>query len=340
MAVTTNTLGGNETVATASGNYVPTPGSAGLETQVGGAPTTVSAAASAAGNGIGAGNLMETDIDDYLFRFNSDDTPLMNLMLKAKKVKVESPEVDHYMIDEPRSSVTLSTAVQGNANTQQTTLTLASTDANIVRPYSTLLVNGVDGYDGETATPGKPLMLFVTGIDPTSGNPVVRPVNGKRAGNAEYGSIADTIPSGTKLTILSNALYETQKEVEPDLIIPQPSTVYLQKRGMNQIVSDYFESQRKRIPFTKAMIAEQAIQNFKVRGNRTLWAGRKGKFKVNVPKMGMQYVYFTEGVRWQFKRELEHEGTWTFEKFIALANSLYSLRKFSIRINVFYLVFS
>lgn len=31
--------------------------------------------------GIAPGNLIETDIDQELFRFNSDDTPLMNLML-------------------------------------------------------------------------------------------------------------------------------------------------------------------------------------------------------------------------------------------------------------------
>ena len=93
---------------------------------------------------------------------------------------------------------------------------------------------------------------------------------------------------------------------------------------MNQIVSDYFDSQKKRIPFTKALIAEQAIANFKVRGNRTLWAGRKGKFKVNVPKLGMQYIYFTEGVRWQFKRELQHKGKWTYEKFIALAKMFFT----------------
>ena len=93
---------------------------------------------------------------------------------------------------------------------------------------------------------------------------------------------------------------------------------------MNQVVSDYFESQRKRMPFSQAVIAEQAIANFKVRGNRTLWAGRAGKFKVNVPKMGMQYVYTTEGLRWQFRRELEEPGTWDFDKIIAMAKMFFT----------------
>lgn len=301
-----------------------TTGTSGRKTIVAGEAATVSNAAEATG-GVAAGNFIESDIDEELFRFNSDDTPLMNLMLKAKKVKVNSPEVDHFMIDEARSCVTVSTDM-APTNQMQGVLPLEAADQTLPRPYSTLLVKGVDGYDetGRNATPGKDLMLFVTGYDPTTNNPVVRAVNGPRQNPSDEFCALPAIPKGTVCVILANSLYETQKEVDPDLIVPQPSKVYLQKRGMNQVVSDYFESQRKRIPFSKAIIAEQAIANFKVRGNRTLWAGRAGKFKVNVPRMGMQYVYCTEGIRWQFKRELQHEGAWTVERIIALAKMFFT----------------
>lgn len=301
-----------------------TAGTSGNPTQYPGQPATVSSAAEATG-GLDAGNFIESDIDDELFSFNSDDTPLMNLMLKAKRVKVNSPEVDHFMIDEPRSFVTLSNTMR-QTDSMQGVLPLRSSDQALPRPYSTLLVKGVDGYsaDGATKTAGKELMLFVTGYDPTTNNPVVRAVNGPKTSAADEFCTIPEIPSGTECVILANSLYETQKEVDPDLIVPRPSKVYLQKRGMNQVVSDYFESQRKRIPFSKAIIAEQAIANFKVRGNRTLWAGRAGKFKVNVPKMGMQYVYCTEGLRWQFKRELQHEGAWTVERIISLAKMFFT----------------
>lgn len=175
-----------------------------------------------------------------------------------------------------------------------------------------------------TATPGRDLMLFVVGHDSTTNNPVVRAVNGPKASPSDEFCTVPAIPRYTTVVVLANSLYETQKEVDPDLIVPRPTRVFLQKRGMNQVVSDYFESQRKRIPFSKAVIAEQAIANFKVRGNRTLWAGRPGKFKVNVPKMGMQTVYTTEGLRWQFKRELQHSGKWTVEKVIALAKMFFT----------------
>lgn len=275
--------------------------------------------------GIAPGAFVETDIDEELFRFNSDDTPLMNLMLKAKRVPVSSPEVDHYMIEEPRASVRTNKDV-AEASTAQLILPLDGRDQNLLREYSTLLVKGVDGYaeDGKTRTPGRSLMLFVIGRDPSSNNPVVRAVNGYRNAASDEISFCPAIPAGTEVVILANSLYETQKEVDPDMIVPQPTRIYLQKRGMNEVVSDYFDSQKKRIPFTRAIVAEQAIANFKVRGNRTLWAGRAGKFKISVPRMGMQNIYTTEGIRWQFKRELQHIGDWSIDNVISLAKMFFT----------------
>ena len=303
-------------IVEANGAITTTTGSTGLNTQAPGNPATVSSIASATG-GINAGNFVEVDIDEELSRFKSDDTPLMNLMLKARKVKVETPEVQHFMIDEPRSSVTTTTKVTASASESSFELPLGDTDKAIPRPFGTLLVKGVVGEDG------KDLMLFVTGPKDGVGNPICRAVNGKKISGSDFCETPE-IPAGTTCVILSNALYETQKEVDPDLIVPQPTTVYLQKRGMNQVVSDYFDAQKKRIPFSKAILAEQAITNFKVRGNRTLWAGRKSKFQLNVPKMGIQSVYTTEGVRWQFKKELPHTGKWTVEHIIALAKMFFT----------------
>lgn len=331
MAEVKETLGTGESIQVMSGGQAPTPGSVGVHDQLGGAPTTVSKIANSnvdannVAKGIAPGEFAEVDIDEELFRFKGDDTPLMDMMLKAKKVKVDSPIVQHYMLDEPVSYVTVKTGVSTAASSgaQSRSLVVADTDKEIVRPFQTLLVQGVNGYKGTTETPGKPLMLYVTGID-SNGDPVVRPVNGYLASGSEYGKIPP-IPAGTVCTIMSNAMYETQQLVEPDTFVPQPSEVILQKRGMTHIVSDYFDSQKKRVPFKDAIIAEQAIRTFKVRGNRTLWGGRGGHFKVNAAQgMGMQDVYFTEGIRWQFKRIYNHSGDWTYREFIALAKLFYT----------------
>lgn len=314
----------DEATVVEGGYQQPTPGSAGVQAQLPGAPTTVSSVAGATG-GIGSGNLVQSDIDQELFKFKSDDTPLMQLMLKAKKVKVTSPVVKHYMIDEPRSNFATESALAAST-TQQAVLPLSANDQNIPQPYGTLLVKGVDGYDekGQNTTPGKDLMLFVVGHDTTTGNPIVRAVNGPKSSSDDEYCKVPAIPAGTRIVIMANALYETQKEVSPDLIVPQPTEVYLQKRGMNQIVSDYYEAQKKEIPFAKALIAEAAITDFKVRGNRTLYAGRKAKIKVRTDKVGMQDIYFSEGVRYQVRKELKHPGKWTVEDIIALAKMIFT----------------
>ena len=109
-----------------------TAGTSGNPTQYPGQPATVSSAAEATG-GLDAGNFIESDIDDELFSFNSDDTPLMNLMLKAKRVKVNSPEVDHFMIDEPRSFVTLANTMN-QTSSMQGVLPLRSSDQALPAP--------------------------------------------------------------------------------------------------------------------------------------------------------------------------------------------------------------
>lgn len=324
-----------ETVTLDGGTpVVASNGSAGLQTQVGNVPTTVSGAAQATG-GVDGGNFIEPDIDEELFKFSSDDTPLMNLMLKAKKVNVTSSEVDHYSIDEPTAMVTVESVTNSK-------IQLVSADKMKVHAYDVLAVVGVEGYSyyndsgnvGHTPS-GRPLQLFVTEVNDDD-EFTVRAINGvKTSLTDEYGSLPTSsspgagntnyITAGTKLIVLGNAMYETQKEVDPDLVLPQPERIYLQKRGMNQIVSDYFESQRKRIPFSKSIIAEAAIRNFKVKGNRTLLISQPAKFRVKAKKTGdMQYVYQTTGVRWQVKRELEHIGKWTYEEFIALAKLFYT----------------
>lgn len=300
-----------------------TTGSAGLETQASGQPTTVSAAAEATG-GIDAGHFIETDIDDELFKFNSDDTPLMQLMLKAKKVKVNSPRVEHYMIDEAKSTITTSAELAA-ATTMQVVLPVRGEDQPLLHAYDTLRVRGVDGYDEKgVKTPGKDLMLWVVGKDTSTGNPVVRAVDGVKDSAEDMYSKIPAIPAGTTIDLLGNAMYETQKVVPPDLVLPKPTIIQLQKRGMNNIVSKYFEAQKKRIPFAQAVIAEAAINNFKRKGNRTLWVSRSGHFMVDTEKTGTQDVYTTEGIRWQFKKELQHSGKWTYEELIGLAKMFFT----------------
>lgn len=297
----------------------PSPGQAGVETQLPGQPTTVSGVAEATG-GVGGDGLIQPDIDEQITLIGTDEFVLDGLMRRAKrKVKVTGYEVDHYIIDEQKASVFTKEKYTAS-NQKQGVIKLESEDQELFQEYGTILVKGVDGYDEKGTTPiaGTDLMLYIVGKD-SSNDPICRAINGPKSNPTDEYCNMPTIPQGTELVILSNALAETQKEVAPDIIIPTPKRVFLQKTAMNQIVSDYFDAQKKRIEFQQATIAEAALKQYRRKNNRTLWVGRKGKFRLDRGKMGIQYVYFTEGVRWQFKREWEHKGAWTFEDIIALA---------------------
>lgn len=304
-------------IATPNPNTAP--GAAGVQgTQVPG-PTTVSNAEANDG-GIGGDNLIQPDIDDQIFQIATDETVLDGLMRKAKrKVNVKAWEVDHYVLDERKASTT-TTSQCGGAGQKTAVVPVQSSDQDFCAECGTLLAKGVNGYDptGQTELPGVDLMLYISDRDSSTGNPICRAINGPKSNATDEFCNVPTIASGTELIFLANALAETQKEVAPNIVLPQPTRVYLQKSALNQIVSDYFDAQKKRIPFAQATIAEAAVKQFRKEVNRTLWIGHKSKFYVNRGKMGNQLVYTTEGIRWQFTRTWYHSGDWTFDEIISL----------------------
>ncbi len=155
----------------------PVPGSAGLNTQLPGQATTVDGV----GGGVGEGldHLSQVAIDEGIVRFKGNITPLMTLMMKSKKVTVDSSEVAHYMIDEARTKVAVSEQVEENTGKQQFPLPMTAADAALCLPCKTLLCRGVNGYlpDGKTETPGLPLMLYIIGRNDDTGYPIVRALN-------------------------------------------------------------------------------------------------------------------------------------------------------------------
>lgn len=311
----------------------PTEGTAGLNSQLGGAPTTVSGVQNASG---GMGELVLPEVDQRIFMFERGKTALMELMLMAKRVDVKSMEVKHYAIDQGTPIVTVY-AVNNSTNT----ITLVNSDKGKVRAYDTLMVKGVKGYNfenGANVISRRPLQLFVKSVNSDDTITCVA-INGvKQAATDQYGSFptssststdwnynnTNLITQGTKLVRMANALYETQKWVDPNTIIPVPDMLYLQKRGMTSIVSKYLADQKMEIPYEEAVKAEAQLREFKAAGNRTLLISQQSKMLVRSSMGDDQWDYTTNGVRWQVKREVKHTGPWTFEDVITLIKTYYN----------------
>ena len=329
MVEVTTTQTQNNGSASTPTDVTPTmgTGSAGLQTQLGGAPTTVSGVQNASG---GMGELVMPEVDKRIFMFERDQNALMQLMLMAKRVNVKSMEVKHYAIDQGTPIVTVA-SVNGNI------ITLVNADKGKVRAYDTLMVKGVKGYNYVTGTGNvttrRPLQLFVKSVNSDDTITCVATNGVKQAATDQYGSLptssspaannTNVIVAGTKLVRMANSLYETQKWVDPNTIIPVPDDLYLQKRGMTSIVSKYLADQNMEIPYDEAVKAEAQLREFKAAGNRTLLISQQNKMLVRSSMGDDQWDYTTNGVRWQVKREVKHRGAWTFEDVMALIKLYY-----------------
>lgn len=327
QATTTQTP--NEGSASTPVDVKPTmgTGTAGLETHIGGAPTTVSGVTNASG---GMGELVLPEVDKRIFMFERDQNALMQLMLMAKRVNVKSMEVKHYAIDQGTPIVTVA-SVSGN------NITLVNADKGKVRAYDTLMVKGVKGYNYVTGSGNvksrRPLQLFVKSVNNDDSITCVATNGVKQAATDQYGSLptssspaagnTNVIAAGTKLVRMANALYETQKWVDPNTVIPVPDDLYLQKRGMTSIVSKYLADQNMEIPYDEAVKAEAQLREFKAAGNRSLLISQQNKMLVRSSMGDDQWDYTTNGVRWQVKREIKHRGGWTFEEVMALIKTYY-----------------
>lgn len=319
VCVLTGTAGvlSAEVSVVASGSPDASPGQAGLNTQVLGAAATVSNAAEA------GGDLIQPDIDPLITQIATDESVLDTIKRRVtRQVQVDSFEVDHYMIDEKRVSAKSTAKVSEAKTTQKFKVDMSSVDADLFYEYSTCMVKGVAGYDAEGKNKtDQNLMLYCVGKD-GSDMPQFIAVNGPKQNPTDENCGTPEIPSGSEFILLGSAAYETQERIAPNVVLPASKRVYLQKQLCNSIVSDYFDSQKKRIPFQQAQIAEAVIRAWRLENCRTAWVGVKHKFKVKAQDktMGEQFVYTTEGIRWQIKRTYELQaGKITLDDLVYLA---------------------
>ena len=303
--------------AVPSGTPEATGGIAGLPTQGAGEASTVS-------NLSEMGDLVEADIDNMITNIASDESVVDTIKRRVKRqVRVTSFEVDHYMIDDKRSKAYTNAKYDGAGKADRAIIPFSGADGKIFQEYYTAICKGVNGYDatGQIELPGVDLMLFFVGKDSTTNAPIAMAVNGPKVNASDEYCYVPTIPAGTEVILLSSAAYETQKFIAPNTVTPVPERMYLQKQLCNSIVSDYFDAQKKRIPFTESQIAEAVLRQFRLENCRTAWVGQPGKFKV--PAMnasaGYQWDYFSKGIRWQFKRQYDLASKITFGDLINLS---------------------
>lgn len=306
-------------VATIADPGKPTaaPGQAGLSTQLNGEATTIS-------NAQEASDIIKVDVDQQITMVASDENVIDTIKRRVKRqVPVTGYEVDHYLIDEKPSVITVAAEVTGGG--ARATIAFENNGGKHVAPYYTIIAKKTKGYEADGSTRSKKnLMLYCVDIDSTSGNPIFIAVNGTKSNPNDFYSNIPAIAKGEEFVLCSSAAYETQKFITPATVVPVPERMYLQKHLCNSIVSDYFDAKKKRVPFAQSQIAEAHIRQFRLDQCRTAWIGDAGKVKVKAldNSLGEQFAYTSLGLRWQFKREEElipdEKGKLGFDSIIDL----------------------
>ena len=304
--------------AVPAGSPKPSNGIGGLATQGIGDATTVSNASE-----LGS-DLIDADVDDQITSIASDESIIDTIKRRIRRqVRVNSFEVDHYLIDDKRSKAYTNETYTGIKATRAEIPFSTTGERKIFQEYYTAICKGVNGYDptGQVELPGVDLMLFFVGKNSTTEAPIAMAVNGPKVNSSDDYCVVPTIPAGTEVILLSSAAYETQKFIAPSTIVPVPERMFLQKQLCNSIVSDYFAAQKKRILFSESQIAEAVLRQFRLESCRTAWVGQPGKFKVQAMDnaMGYQWDYFSKGIRWQFKRQNDLSSKITLADLINLS---------------------
>ncbi|MBR3877767.1 MAG: hypothetical protein IKJ23_06260 [Bacteroidaceae bacterium] len=304
--------------AVPAGSPKPSNGIGGLATQGIGDATTVSNASE-----LGS-DLIDADVDDQITSIASDESIIDTIKRRIRRqVRVNSFEVDHYLVDDKRSKAYTNETYTGIKATRAEIPFSTTGERKIFQEYYTAICKGVNGYDptGQVELPGVDLMLFFVGKNSTTEAPIAMAVNGPKVNSSDDYCVVPTIPAGTEVILLSSAAYETQKFIAPSTIVPVPERMFLQKQLCNSIVSDYFAAQKKRILFSESQIAEAVLRQFRLESCRTAWVGQPGKFKVQAMDnaMGYQWDYFSKGIRWQFKRQYDLSSKITLADLINLS---------------------
>lgn len=279
------------------------------------------------------------EIDQAIAEFQAYQTPVeASISALAEKVNVESYEVIHYRSATPVFTIqtTNNAPVSSGAYgpEQEIELTIGT---DIERKIARLLyecknvyvLEGV-GYVGDgTTTKDGSLALYVIKNDRTNGGKIrFRVLNPCTAAEAA-GGVSSAIPANSHLVIGATAASESQREVAPDNFEPVPTTVYLQKRVFNIVMTLEWIEGKKKVKFAEEDMRKGALYSYKVNNEITDLIGVQSKFKVESGRqMADEYVYTSRGIIRQANMYYSYEdGKLKAEDLTAIAKMQFT--KFS-----------
>lgn len=253
--------------------------------------------------------LVESKVNDYVTKYHSHLYPMhTDFLREAQQIKVSTPTPTDYEVGEAIIDLVTMDESVGNLTESDGTFTpntgksgtillsVHGSDKELFIPTATVLVDNVSGFDENNKEDGSPLVLYVESVD-SDGVRVIA-VNGYEHQGQMY---TPSIPEGSSIHLMATALSESEVEVEPSSMYPEPKQFYLQRKGCAMTYTKLFEEIEKKAAWNVQDIKNHVLDKFRRECTYTMLAGAKGKKRKKNGRTGVEYVYFQEGVLRQIR---------------------------------------
>lgn len=278
------------------------------------------------------------EIDQAIAEFQAYQTPVeASISALAEKVNVDGYEIIHYRSATPVFTVKtinsspISSGAYGPGQELELTIgtDISKKNARLLYECKNIYIKEGTGYDGATGNKDGMLACYVLSNEHTNGGSIkLLCLNCDERAQAASGVQAQ-IPATSTLIIGAVAASESQREVAPDNFEPVPTTVYLQKRVFNIVMTLEWINGKKKVKFAEEDMRKGALYAYKVGNEITDLIGTQKKFKVEGGRqMGDEYVYTSKGILRQVNMYYSYEdGHLTAEDLTAIAQMQFT--KFS-----------
>ncbi|MBP5687709.1 MAG: DUF5309 family protein [Muribaculaceae bacterium] len=252
-------------------------------------------------------DLLLNEIDQQIVKIRPMATPIDQLSRCAGSKHAGSMIVDYYNVDtKPTTAEVASDYVEptaGSATTDDTRITLSTTNDDMFDVSDTILVQGVNGYDESgTVQSNQELVLYVTSRDDNNGLKV-QAVNGKKIGTIE--GCVPSIEEGTILIRMGRAATELDVMSPQFEALPHKAQQHCQIFKMQVEQSTLQKLSNKEVPWTMNDQEEAAIYDMRLGMEKSFLFGVKGKIWDPVKK---EHVMLTGGIWKQAGKEFPYNA--------------------------------
>ncbi|MBO4722103.1 MAG: DUF5309 family protein [Muribaculaceae bacterium] len=252
-------------------------------------------------------DLLLNEIDQQIVKIRPMATPIDQLSRCAGSKHAGSMIVDYYNVDTKPTTAEVAEDYEeptaGSASTDDTRITLSTSNDDMFDVSDTILVQGVNGYDESGTVQSKEeLVLYVIARDDNNGLKV-QAVNGKKIGTIE--GCVPSIEEGTILIRMGRAATELDVMSPQFEALPHKAQQYCQIFKMQVEQSTLQKLSNKEVPWTMNDQEEAAIYDMRLGMEKSFLFGVKAKIWDNAKK---EHVMLTGGIWKQAGKEFTYNA--------------------------------